>query len=110
MDTLPYSGICGGALDITWISIAGLCNSSRKDTSIVVDPLNRTMIGYGCKQKASVLVNCIWNETFLQGEAKSCMIETVRSDVRSQVFIPSKVSKAMDLACFKLSLTAIEVF
>ena len=61
------------------------------------------------KRKASIIVDCLWNEAFLEGEAKSMMIDRVRSHFRTNVFSPWKILKAMDLAGFNLSLAGVEV-
>jgi hypothetical protein len=61
------------------------------------------------KSKAAILVDCMWDESFLHGEVQSCMIERVRCYVRNNVFSPWKIVKAMDLAGFNLSLAGIEV-
>jgi hypothetical protein len=64
----------------------------------------------GNKSKASILIDCIWNAdaSFLDGEAKSCMVERVRCHIRRNVFTPAKILKAMDLAGFNLSLAGLE--
>jgi hypothetical protein len=61
------------------------------------------------KRKAAVLVECIWDDAFLEGEARLSMIERVRKHVRNHLFPPWKILKAMDLAGFNLSLAGIEV-
>jgi hypothetical protein len=71
--------------------------------------LNNKLRYYRKKSKAAILVDCIWNDAFLDGEVQSSMIERVRQHVRSTVFTPSKILKAMDLAGFNLSLAGVEV-
>ena len=63
----------------------------------------------GDKTKAVLLIKCIWNDQFLNGEAKACMIDHVRQYLRQHVFSPWRIRKAMDIAGFKLSLAGIEV-
>ena len=72
--------------------------------------LNKNLRCHGNNSKASILVDCIWNAdtSFLEGEAKSCMVERVRRHMRYNVFTTSKILKAMDLAGFNLSLAGIE--
>lgn len=87
-----------------------LC-SSAQFTSELLALLNSKRQGRhrGDKSKAAQLVDCMWDDTFLHGEAKAYMIERVRQYLRQHVFSPSKVLKAMDTAGFKLSLEGIEV-
>ena len=61
------------------------------------------------KCKAAILVDCLWNDDFLDGEAQRYMIERVRCYLRKHVFTPWKIVKAMDLAGFNLSLAGLEV-
>lgn len=61
------------------------------------------------KSKAAILVDCMWDDNFLDGEVQRCMIEKVRSHLRKSVFTPWKILKAMDVAGFNLSLAGIEV-
>ena len=72
--------------------------------------LNKNLPWHGNKSKASILVDCIWNAdaSFLEGEAKPCLVERVRCHMRCNVFTPSKILKAMDLAGFNLSLAGLE--
>lgn len=72
--------------------------------------LNKNLPWRGNKSKASILIDCIWNAdaSFLDGEAKSCMVERVRCHIRRNVFTPAKILKAMDLAGFNLSLAGLE--
>lgn len=55
------------------------------------------------------MVDCLWNEAFLEGEAKSIMIDRVRKYFRNKVITPWKILKATDLVGFNLSLAGIEV-
>lgn len=71
--------------------------------------VNEKLRNFGNKTKAAILVKSLWNDSFLEGEAQSCMIDRVRSHMRCNVFTPSKILKAMDLAGFNLSLAGIEV-
>ena len=61
------------------------------------------------KSKAAILVDCMWNDDFLDGEAQRYMIERVRCYLRKHVFTPWKIVKAMDVAGFNLSLAGLEV-
>ena len=61
------------------------------------------------KSKAAILVDSLWDETFLDGEVRLCMIQKVRDYLRNNVFAPWKILKAMDLAGFSLSLAGLEV-
>jgi hypothetical protein len=61
------------------------------------------------KSKAAILVDCIWDDNFLDGEVQRCMIERVRSHLRNHVFAPWKILKAMNVAGFNLSLAGIQV-
>jgi hypothetical protein len=61
------------------------------------------------KQKAAVLVDGMWENEFLDGEAQRCMINRVRSHLRKEVFTPWKIVKAMDISGFNLNLAGIEV-
>ena len=63
----------------------------------------------GDKSKASLLVQCMWDEDFLNGEVRARMIDQVRQYFRQHVFSPWKILKALDIAGFKLSLAGIEV-
>jgi hypothetical protein len=71
--------------------------------------LNRKLRRLTDKRKAAILVECIWDDAFLQGEARLSMIERVRKHIRNHHFSPWKILKAMDLAGFNLSLAGIEV-
>jgi hypothetical protein len=71
--------------------------------------VNKKLRYHGNKSKATILIDCIWNDAFLDGKVQSCMIERVCQHMRCNVFTPSKILKAMDLAGFNLSLAAIEV-
>jgi hypothetical protein len=51
----------------------------------------------------------MWDDNFLDGEVKACMINRVRSYLRNHVFSPWKILKAMDIAGFTLSLAGLEV-
>jgi hypothetical protein len=64
---------------------------------------------HGDKSKAAILVDSMWDETFLDGEVQLRMIQKVRCYLRNTVFTPWKILKAMDLAGFNLSLAGIEV-
>ena len=81
---------------------------SALDASLLTR-LNTRFSRFTDKSKASKIVNCLWNEAFLEGEARAAMIERVRKHVRCNVFTPSKVLEVMDLAGFNLSLAGIEV-
>ncbi|KAI2511868.1 hypothetical protein MHU86_2600 [Fragilaria crotonensis] len=61
------------------------------------------------KSKAAILVDCMWDDNFLDGEVQRCMVEKVRCHLRTHVFSPWKILKAMDVSGFKLSLAGIEV-
>jgi hypothetical protein len=61
------------------------------------------------KHKAAILVDGMWANDFLDGEAKRCMIDRVRSHLRKEVFTPWKIMKAIDITGFNLSLAGIEV-
>jgi hypothetical protein len=61
------------------------------------------------KSKAAILVDSLWDETFLDGEVQLCMIKKVCDYLRINVFAPWKILKAMDLAGFNLSLAGLEV-
>ena len=66
----------------------------------------------GCrknKQKAAILVNGMWDNEFLDGKAQRCMIVRVREYLRTHVFKPWKILKAMDISGFNLSLAGIDV-
>lgn len=86
-------------------------SSTAQLTSELLGVLNRKRQGRhrGDKSKATLLIQCLWDDGFLQGEAKACMIDKVRTYLRTHVFSPWKILKAMDLAGFKLSLAGIEV-
>ena len=71
--------------------------------------INAKLRYYGNKKKAAILVNTIWNDSFLDGEVQSSMIDRVRRHLRCNIFTPAKILKAMDLAGFNLSLAGIEV-
>lgn len=71
--------------------------------------LNRKCRRCTDKRKAAILVDCLWDDSFLDGEAQSSMIDRVRKYIRNQLFTPWKILKAMDLAGFNLSLAGIEV-
>lgn len=62
------------------------------------------------KRKAEVLVDHVWSDDFINGEAQSSMIDKVWNYVRTHIFSPWRFLKAMDLAGFNLSLAGIEVF
>jgi hypothetical protein len=52
----------------------------------------------------------MWNKAFWKASfGLACMIEKVRSYIRSEVFTPAKVFKAMNLAGFNMSLAGLEV-
>lgn len=51
----------------------------------------------------------MWDDNFLDGEVQRCMVEKVRCHLRTHVFSPWKILKAMDVSGFKLSLAGIEV-
>ena len=86
-------------------------SSTSQLTSELLAVLNRKRKGRhrGDKSKATQLVKCMWDDGFLHGEAKACMINKVRVYLRKHVFSPWKILKAMDIAGFKLSLAGIEV-
>ena len=79
------------------------------DVSSLSAFMNRKLRRCTDKRKAAVLVECIWDDAFLDGEARLSMIECVRKHVRNHLFPPWKILKAMDLAGFNLSLAGIEV-
>jgi hypothetical protein len=94
------------------ITTNGECyDTTQQLTSELLAILNRKRQGRhrGDKSKAALLVNCMWDDCFLHGEAKACMIDQVRQYLRRHVFAPWKILKAMDIAGFKLSLAGIEV-
>ncbi|KAI2506034.1 hypothetical protein MHU86_8355 [Fragilaria crotonensis] len=51
----------------------------------------------------------MWDNEFLDGEAQRCMIVRVREYLRTHVFNPWKILKAMDISGFNLSLAGIDV-
>jgi hypothetical protein len=51
----------------------------------------------------------MWDDCFLHGEAKSCMIAQVCQYLQQLVFSPWKILKAMDITGFKFCLAGIEV-
>jgi hypothetical protein len=59
--------------------------------------------------KAQILVDSLWDETFLDGAVQSCMITKVREYLRTYVFTPWKILRAMDLTGFNLNLSGLEV-
>lgn len=61
------------------------------------------------KSKAALLIECMWDDNFLDGEVKEGMITKVRSHLRTHIFTPWKILKCMDLAGFNLSLSGLEV-
>ena len=61
------------------------------------------------KSKAALLIECMWDDSFLDGEVKERMVSKVRSYLRSHIFTPWKILKSMDLAGFNLSLSGLEV-
>ena len=61
--------------------------------------LNRRFQRCTNKQNATVLVDVLWDESFLTGEAQSCMVERVWKYVRSSLFTTAKILKQMYLAC-----------
>jgi hypothetical protein len=87
------------------------CNSARELAAELLAVLRKRKQGRhrGDKSKAALLINCMWADDFLHGEAKACMIAQVRQYLRQHVFSPWKILKAMDIAGFKLSLAGIEV-
>ena len=80
-------------------------------TSALLAVINRKRNGpdRGDKTKAVLLIKCTWDDYFLNGEAKACMIDQVRQYLRQHVFSPWRILKAMDIAGFQLSLAGIEV-
>lgn len=91
--------------------IADNSSSIAQLTSELLGVLNKKRQGRhrGDKSKATLLIQCLWDDGFLHGEAKACMIDKVRTYLRRHVFSPWKILKAMDLAGFKLSLAGIEL-
>ena len=71
--------------------------------------MNQRLRRYTDKRKATIIVECIWDEGFLAGEAQQAMIYQVQTYIRKNVFTPAKILKEMDLAGFNLSLAGIEV-
>lgn len=61
------------------------------------------------KSRAALLVDCMWDINLLDGEVQECMIDKVRNYLRTHVFSPWKILKAMDLAGFNLSLSGLEI-
>ena len=57
-------------------------------TSELLAVMNRKRQGRhrGDKSKATLLVQCLWDDGFLHGEAKACMINKVRQYLRRHVF------------------------
>jgi hypothetical protein len=78
-------------------------------TGALTSLMNRRLRRCTHKRKATVIVECIWDEDFLAGEAQPAMINQVRKYIRNHVFTPAKILKEMDLAGFNLSLAGIEV-
>ena len=78
-------------------------------TGALTSLMNRRLRRCTHKRKATVIVECIWDEGFLAGEAQSAMVNQVRKYFRNHVFTPAKILKEMDLAGFNLSLSGIEV-
>jgi hypothetical protein len=86
---------------------AGIEQSSLAE--LLTKLLNRRFKRCTNKRKATVLINALWDDLFLMGEAQVCMVERVRKYVRDSLFTPAKILKQMDLAGFNLSLSGIEV-
>ena len=110
--------VIDGILSFEWthLELANFSSTMRatggqSDTLVLLLStfLNVKMKRYGHKSKAALLVDCMWDNTFLDGEVKACMINRVRSYLRSHVYSPWKILRAMDLAGFTLSLAGIEV-
>ena len=71
--------------------------------------MNQQLRRYTDKRKATIIVECIWDEGFLASKAQQAMIYQVQTYIWKKVFTPAKIFKEMDLAGFKLSLAGIEV-
>lgn len=85
--------------------------SAETKVSVMLTPLLNvvTMKRHSDKSKAVLLVDCMWDDNFLDGEVKECMINKVRTYLRDHVFTSWKILKAMDIAGFNLSLSGLEV-
>jgi hypothetical protein len=82
------------------------------DDALLLSSLSAMLNIKRCRQnkhKAAILVNGMWDSSFLDGEAQRCMIERVRTYLRKHVFDPWKILKAMDVSGFNLSLAGVEV-
>lgn len=77
--------------------------------SMLTEFMNENLPRQGNRSKAALLVDSLWDDTFLEGEAKVCAIDKVKRYHRNNVFTPQAILKAMDIAGFNLSLAGIEV-
>ena len=88
-------------------------STSLKDSEDCLLQLSAMLYVKRCRQnknKAAILVDRMWENDFLDGEApQRCMIDRVRLYLRKEVFTPWKILKAMDISGFNLSLAGIEV-
>jgi ferredoxin-thioredoxin reductase catalytic subunit len=106
-------------LSFEWTHLEFAKFSSRQAThdansdavSVALTPLLNVvaMKRHSDKSKAALLVDCMWDDSFLEGEVKECMVNKVRTYLRNHIFSPWKILKAMDLAGFNLSLSGLEV-
>jgi hypothetical protein len=86
-------------------------NDGNNDSfaSMLTEFMNENLKRRGNRSKAALLVDSLWDDTFLEGEAKVCMMDKVKRYLRTNVFAPQAILKAMDIAGFNLSLAGIEV-
>jgi hypothetical protein len=73
-------------------------HGDRDLLSVLSTTLNVKMRGCGDKSKAAILVDCLWDDNFLDGEVQGCMIDRVHIYLCNHVFTPWQILKAMDLA------------
>jgi hypothetical protein len=111
--------IVGGIIDMKCVpaELSRRFSSTRKEngdksktiSSMLHDICMLMMKGHGKKKEGAVLVDALWDESFLHGESRTAMIAKVHLHLRQHVFAPYKIMKAIDLAGFKLSLEGLEV-
>ncbi len=98
-------------LSFEWTHSEVAKQSLHSPDSDALSKLSALLNMAGCrknKQKAAILINGMWDDEFLDGEAQRCMIVRVHEYLRMHVFNPWKILKAMDVSGFNLSLAGIE--
>jgi hypothetical protein len=92
-----------------------LSHSNMKTTGELIKQFKHQLTEIICSKKlnysnvSKVVVNELFKDDYLKGVMKEKMIDRVRTYYRSNIFSPSSILKAMDMAGGQLSMQGIEI-